>query len=584
MVRKMRLLLAIHLLLVFLLPACQASQDPGSPGATATQVEPTLPPTAEPSPTPAPTLGPVPVEPVLGLPTGSGGFPWWNDAVFYEIFVRSFFDSDGDGIGDFAGIIEKMDYLNDGDPETTTDLGVTGIWLMPVFPSPSYHGYDTVDYYDVNPQYGTMEDFRRLLEEAHAHGIRVIIDLMLNHTSSEHPWFEAARDPGSEYHDWYIWSEADPAMIGPWGQRVWHLDPVSGQYFYGVFWEGMPDLNYANPEVVAEMQNVVRFWLEEVGVDGFRLDGARYVVEEGSNLADTPANHQFFAELNAYIKSLNPEAFIVGEVWTTSFAVVSYVKADELDMAFEFDLASAFLASAQRGTAERARNQMTLSNRMFPLGEYGVFLTNHDQERVMSQLGIEVERAKVAASLYLTAPGTPFIYYGEEIGMTGRKPDELIRTPMQWNAEPQAGFTTGQPWEPVNAFYAERNVANQDEDPDSLLNHYRQLVRLRNEHVALRTGAPLLVESGVDQVYALLRHSEDETLLVLINLGDEPVSDYNLSLSSGPLAGAYQAVTLLGEGDPAGFTANSRGGLDAYQPLPTLPAGSTVILQLHPAP
>jgi alpha-amylase len=172
----------------------------------------------------------VPVQPVTGMPQGTDGYSWWNDTVFYEIFVRSFYDSNGDGIGDFNGITAKLDYLNDGNPETTTDLGVTGIWLMPINPSPSYHGYDVTDYYAVNPDYGTMEDFQNLLDEAHARGIRVIMDLVLNHTSSKHPWFTSSWDPASPTHDWYIWSDTKPAYNGPWGQKVWY--PSHGQYYY----------------------------------------------------------------------------------------------------------------------------------------------------------------------------------------------------------------------------------------------------------------------------------------------------------------------------------------------------------------
>src|SRR5919109_147792 len=195
-----------------------------------------------------PTIPVTPVQPVTGLPQGTDGYPWWNDTVFYEIFVRSFYDSDGDGIGDFNGITSKLDYLNDGDPNTTTDLGITGLWLMPIHPSPSYHGYDVTDYYDVNPEYGTLDDFKSLIDEAHQRGIRITIDLVLNHTSSKHPWFEQAQDTTSPYRQWYVWSAT------PLGGQYWHYG--SGQeYYYARFGVGLPDLNYANPEVVKEMKN-----------------------------------------------------------------------------------------------------------------------------------------------------------------------------------------------------------------------------------------------------------------------------------------------------------------------------------------
>src|SRR5829696_4903720 len=182
----------------------------------------TLEPTSAPPPTAYPTIASTPVQPVVGLPQGTDGYPWWNDAVFYEIFVRSFYDSDGDGVGDFNGITEKLDYLNDGDPNTNTDLGITALWLMPIHPSPSYHGYDVTDYYAVNPDYGTMDDFKNLLKEAHQRDIKIIIDLVLNHTSAQHPWFQSSLTSVGDYRDWYVWSETDPGNLGPWGAKAWY--------------------------------------------------------------------------------------------------------------------------------------------------------------------------------------------------------------------------------------------------------------------------------------------------------------------------------------------------------------------------
>ncbi|HLF74078.1 MAG TPA: alpha-amylase family glycosyl hydrolase, partial [Anaerolineales bacterium] len=201
--------------------------------------------------TPSPGTSPSETAGVTPSAAPSEHYPWWNNSVFYEIFVRSFYDSNGDGVGDFNGITEKLDYLNDGDPDTTSDLGITGIWLMPIFPSPSYHGYDVTDYYAVNPEYGTMEDFRRLLTEADRRGIRIIIDLVLNHTSDQHPWFRSAvSDRNSPYRDWYLWSDTQPGYGGPWGQTVWHSSPTG--YYYGLFVDFMPDLNYDNPAVTDE--------------------------------------------------------------------------------------------------------------------------------------------------------------------------------------------------------------------------------------------------------------------------------------------------------------------------------------------
>lgn len=577
--RNARGALLCLLLMVSLLLASCGGTAPVQP--TPSAAEPATTPSPVP-PTATPTLGPPvpePVEPVTGMPQGDERFPWWNHSVFYEIFVRSFYDSDGDGIGDFNGIIEKLDYLNDGEPKTDTDLGVTALWLMPIFPAASYHGYDATDYYSVNPEYGTMEDFKRLLDEAHARGMRVIIDLMLNHTSREHPWFVEAQNPDSPYRDWYIWAE-EPQGRGPDGQVVWHPAP-SGGYYYGLFWDGMPDLNFTNPDVTSEMQEVARFWLEDVGVDGFRLDGARYLVETEQALADSDANHAWFQEFNTFVKGVNPEAVLVGEVWTTTFTVVTYIKGGELDTAFAFDQAAAILSSLNFARAETALDQMALDARLYPEGQLAPFLTNHDQNRVMSELG-DQEEVRHAAAMLLTAWGTPFIYYGEEIGMTGVKPDERIRTPMQWAGGDKAGFTTGTPWQPVSQTDPAFTVEAQSEDPDSLLSFYRRLVKLRSENIALRVGQPYFLEIDPAPVYALLRASPEEAVLVVLNLGKEAVSEYNLSLESGPLQGRYRVVDLLGAGEFPDLEANAEGGFDQYLPLPELPPNGRLILQLQP--
>src|SRR5574342_674378 len=299
------------------------------------------------APTPTVTLAPTLESTAAPSPNeGREEFHWWNDTVFYEIFVRSFYDSDGDGIGDFNGITAKLDYLNDGDPNTTTDLGVTGLWLMPIHPSPSYHGYDVTDYYAVNPQYGTMDDFKRLLAEAHKRGIRVIIDFVLNHTSDQHPWFAASRDPNSPYRDWYVWSKTDP---GTGGWRV----AYSG-FYYGSFGDTMPDLNYRNPAVAKQMEDVVRFWLKDVGVDGFRLDAAKYLIEEGTVIQNSDSTHSWYRQFRSFYRNLDPQAMTVGEVWDISPTAASYAEGDQLDLTFDFSLAAAFLTSARAGRADEA--------------------------------------------------------------------------------------------------------------------------------------------------------------------------------------------------------------------------------------
>ncbi len=586
MKRNLSLLFCLSVLLAGLLVAC------GSPAVTpavpqaATAAEPTLPP---PPPTPTPSPTPVqagPVGALQGLPQGSQGFPWWDDSTFYEIFVRSFFDSNGDGIGDLQGLIQKLDYLNDGDPATHTDLGITGIWLMPIFPSPSYHGYDVTDYNTVNPDYGTLADLKQLLQAAHKRGIRIILDMPLNHTSNQNPWFIQSLDPNSPYRDWYIWSNTDPGYLGPWGEKVWHPSPTGTGYYYGVFVDTMPDLNYTNPDVVAAVQQIMRFWLQDVGVDGFRFDGARYMQEDGKILADAPDNHVWFQTMRTFIKGINPQALMLGEVWADDFTVSTYLQGDQLDLAFDFDLANSMMTSASQGTADKVNNQLTFSIKTFPPGTSAPFLTNHDLDRVMSQLGSDEEKAKNAAALLLTARGVPFIYYGEEIGMLGKRGSEnndiQRRLPMQWTAGEDAGFTTAKPWAPIYPFHASANVAYQDSRPDSLLSFYRDLVELRRQHVGLRVGDTAKVAATEKTVYAILRASNEELLLVVVNMSDQPVQAAALSLKTGPLQGAYHVVPLMGAGSFPDLAANPNGGFDAYQPLALLPANARLVLQLLP--
>jgi glycosidase len=570
--------LLLSLALTLLLAAC--TSPTAAPTASPTQT-----PAPTSTPTPQPTRGPIAVQPLNGLPTGTDGFPWWNDTVFYEIFVRSFYDSDGDGVGDFNGITEKLDYLNDGDPATTTDLGISGLWLMPIHPSPSYHGYDVTDYYAVNSQYGTLDDFRRLLEEAHRRGIKVTIDLVLNHTSASHPWFvEARTNPESPYRDWYLFSESDPGYAGAWGQDIWH--PAGDAYYLGVFWDQMPDLNYNNPEVVAEMNKVAAYWLE-FGVDGFRLDAVRYLVEEGTKTADTLSNHTYWEQFRLAYKATNPQAITIGEVWTGNFAVSKYLEGDELDLAFNFELADQVVKQVESGQADTLGLVLDASVKYIPNNQFATFLTNHDQNRLMNQIGQNVEKAKTAASLLLTMPGVPFIYYGEEIGMTGVKPDENIRTPMQWSTEEYAGFSTAFPWRSVNREYRDGvNVTAQQADPSSLWSHYRNLVQLRNEHAALRVGKYTRVKVQGDNLdlFAFVRHSAQETVLVLVNLSfRKPAQDYTLAMERGSLEGAYQMFPLLGLADGSTLpelAANASGGFDELAGMPAIPANAVLVLQL----
>jgi glycosidase len=532
----------------------------------------------------APTATPLPPDTAEPAPTAipAATSNWWNDTVFYEIFVRSFKDSNGDGKGDINGLIEMLDYLNDGDPATTTDLGVTGIWLMPVTESPSYHGYDVVDYYAIDEEYGTTEDFKRLMDEAHKRGIRIIVDLVLNHTSTQHPWFKASNDGDPTYRDWYIWEDKNPGFLGPWGQTVWYKGKDG--YYYAIFWSEMPDLNLQNPVVIEEIQKITRYWLTDLNVDGFRMDAIRHYVEQGSAQENTPDTHAMLQAFHTFYKSVKPEAFTVGEAWTDTSHVIDYI-GDEMDIAFEFDLAEAFVRAAGGPLASSATNQMQVVLDNYPPGQFATFLTNHDQDRVMSVLGEDVVKAKLAATMLLTAPGVPFIYYGEEIGQTGTKPDENIRRPMQWCGDDfKVCFSTAAPWNSASLGYKQVNVANQTDDPNSLLSFYRDLIHLRNEHPALRTGQTLLVETGSQRLYAVLRYDENEAFLILVNVHPKPLKadQYSLALPSGPFTTAVTAASIIGLPNPAAPALNATGGFDAYQPFIEIPAQSSVIIQLMP--
>lgn len=591
--RVLRLVLWAALLM---LAACNAGTPPANeageaqPPAPTTEVVPTeAPPTEPPAPTEEPTAtpvqdaeGPTPVSPITLPPEGTDGYDWWNDTAWYEVFVRSFYDSDGDGAGDLQGVIQKLDYLNDGDPATTTDLGVTGIWLMPIMESPSYHGYDVVDYYAVDEEYGTEADFRQLMDEAHARGIRVIVDMVLNHTSSEHPWFEAAREGGSEFDDWYVFAEGEqPTQTAPWGgANIWYpAQPGEDRYYYGIFWSEMPDLNYRNEDVTAEMQSVTRFWMEEMGADGFRLDAIRHLIEDGSIVENSDQTHEWLQGFHDFYKGIDEDIVMVGEVWSAAPRVVPYI-GDEIDVAFDFDVALNILGAVQSRRASRIQDAYEQSVELFPAHQYAPFLANHDQNRAFSQLGENMAAMKMAASILLTGPGTPFIYYGEEVGMTGVKPDEDIRKPFPWNGEANGGFTeANRPWRDLPEGYEERNVAAMNDDPDSLLNHYRRLIHLRNDHEALRIGDYLAVEASDRAVYAFVRQSNDETLLVIHNLNDDPVSDYTLALPEGVQMADSAPLDLFGEAEIEAPTGEA---MTDYTPVTELDGQSTYVIQLRP--
>ncbi|MBI5944301.1 MAG: DUF3459 domain-containing protein [Chloroflexi bacterium] len=489
---------------------------------------------------------------------------WWSDAVFYEIFVRSYYDTDGNGIGDFNGITQKLDYIQ--------SLGVNAIWLMPIHPSPSYHGYDVTNYYNVNHDYGSMDDFKNLLAEAHKRDIRIIIDLILNHTSSQHPWFKNANsDPNSPYRDYYVWSETS-------GGGKWHEGNQG--FYYGYFWGGMPDLNYKNPAVTADMLKVTDFWLNEVGVDGFRVDAAKHLIENGDKLENTPATHEWYKGFYSEYKKQNPQAYAIGEVFGAGSSVVKSYTGDQLDQIFNFEMSSGFVNSANGGANSGITSAFKFAFMDMPDFNYATFLTNHDQTRAMSTFNGNLDKAKLASFLMLTSPGTPFIYYGEEIGMSGKKPDEDLRLPMQWSNAENAGFSTGTPWRAPNADFATVNVTAQFDDPNSLLNHYRTLIELRKQHSALQSGDAVLVETSNPAVFALLRKSGGQTILIVANLGNAPIADYKLDLSENILSdGSLTPTTLFGAGE-AQLLEVTGGKFSGYKPFTELPPYQTYLFEI----
>jgi alpha-amylase len=506
------------------------------------------------------TSGPLPTPPPLEPPpafTPPDG--WWKDAVFYEVFVRSFKDSGNDGIGDLRGLTQQLDYLNDGDPSTTADLGVDALWLMPVFASPSYHGYDVTDYETIEPDYGSGDDFRTLVVEAHRRGIKVIVDLVLNHTSSQHPWFRgAASSPADPKRDWYVWSPTDLGWGQPWNSSQDTWCPTASGYYYCVFWSGMPDLNWKNPAVAAELDRVAALWLDR-GVDGFRLDAVRYLVEDGGGQqADRPGTHAALKRFAAGVRAHKPRATLVGEAWTDTTIISDYYGdtaavpgGDELPLLFDFPLADAMVQGVTAGSAEGIDATLRDILRTYPPGATDApFLTNHDQKRIASQVGTEPGKLQLAAALLLTMPGAPFIYYGEEIGLLNGPEgnDEWKRTPMPWNGVAGGGFTTGQPWYGFAPGQATTNVAAQLKDPASLLSRYRQLIRVRQGSVALRRGAlgPLATASAA--LLAFTRVEGGETVLVVHNLSGSAATTAALAVPGTTATALYDGGGTLAGG------------------------------------
>lgn len=487
--------------------------------------------------------------------------PWWRRGVIYQIAVSSFADSDGDGRGDLRGIIERLDYLNDGTPAS---LGVDAIWLTPITGSLLRDfGYDVSDYRSINPRFGTMTDFEDLLAECHKRGIRVIMDLALNHTSDEHPWFlESRSSRDNPKRDWYVWRDGKAFRRPPnrWRAVIegsaWTRDPRTGQFYYHAFLPFQPDLNWRNPAVRDEMFSIARFWLDK-GVDGFRLDLINFLYEDEQlrNNPLQPGWHPYGWQRHLHDRS-QPESFetvralrrltdgypdraLLGEVYTDrpeDCLACLGDGTDALHLAFYLNFATRWWHAR-----DYRRAVEWLEAHIPPSAWPCYYLNNHDLPRTYSRLSRRNRRdaeprAKIAAAMLLTLRGTPIIYYGEEIGMptshlprrefddpVGRRTWPLplgrdgSRTPMQWTAEEGAGFTLGEPWLPVDGSHAVRNVTAERDDPQSLLAWYRQLIRLRAETPALREGSYRTIPGTPKDVFAYMREADGQRVAVFLN-------------------------------------------------------------------
>ncbi len=424
---------------------------------------------------------------------------------WYEIFVRSFADSDGDGIGDLGGVRDRLDYV--------ASLGVGGIWLMPVMPSPSYHKYDVTDYYDVDPEYGSLDDLRLLLEEAHARGLRVILDLPVNHCSSLHPWFlSAAEDPASPYRDYFNWSDEAADGFAPCGE----------QWYECRFVDSMPDLNLDNPAVREEIRSILRFWLEEVGVDGFRLDAVTsyYTGRAADNIA-------FLDWLADTAHEISPGCFLVAEAWEGLDAIARYAQS-RVDSFFTFPVSQSegyiakVLSRANRHPGRSYGEYTALLEETLPEGSIPApFLENHDTGRTVGFTGrSDPDKTKMAFGLLALMRGDLFLYYGQEIGMVGSGEDPNKRIGMLWTSEEE---TTLPPPGTTSVEYAYPSVEQQEGDPASILNYYRAAMALRRQFPAIARGRSEVLPCEFEEICLIRRTYEDEEVLLIVNPSAAPV-------------------------------------------------------------
>lgn len=438
--------------------------------------------------------------------------------VFYQVFIRSFADSNGDGIGDLKGLISKLDYLK--------NLGITGIWLSPVHPSPSYHKYDVVDYYSIDKEFGTLNDFRQLVNEAHRRNISVLLDLVINHTSEYHPWFlEALKSKDSPYRNYYVWR--NPQKLK--NKSNWHFpgneheQTMEKEMYYGFFWSGMPDLNFDSKELRIKLLAIAKFWLIDMGVDGFRLDAAQHIYGEKKVKKNVAWWQYFRQELN----KIKPATYLVGEVMNTSKVVVNYLN-DSLNACFNFDLAQQIIVSINSGKGNqlvpfllKIRAKYAQQNANF---EDAIFLSNHDQNRTFSALGNRLESAKLAAAVLLTLPGTPFIYYGEEIGMKGLKPDEHLREPFLWNKSLNDPAQTTWISNLYNNEQELEPLFEQKRNDNSLYVMYKRLISLRNNEPCLNSGTIRKGPVSHQAICSFYRETEQDSLLIIHNFKAKKVT------------------------------------------------------------
>ena len=467
---------------------------------------------------------------------------WWQRGIVYQVYPRSFMDSDGDGVGDLAGVLSRLDYL--------CELGVDALWLSPIYPSPMKDfGYDVADYCGVDPLFGTLEDFDRLVAAAHARGLKLILDFVPNHTSDQHPWFvESRASRTSAKRDWYLWRERPNNWRSNFGGPAWTFDVKTGQYYYHAFLPEQPDLNWRNPEVVEAMLGVLGFWLER-GVDGFRVDVLWHLMKD-EGFADNPANPDWREGMDPYhavfpvYSADRPEVHgvvrrmrtlvdryggvLIGEIYLPLERLVTYYgeNLEGAHLPFNFQLLST------AWNAFSLNKLISEYERLLPRGAWPNWvLGNHDRPRIASRVGLA--QARVAAMLLLTLRGTPTLYYGDELGMRnvpippeavqdpfehrvpgmglGRDP---VRTPMQWSAALNAGFTTGTPWLPVSSDYRDVNIERQSEDPSSMLTLHKQLIALRRAEPALQLGNIDLLETAGE----VLAYVREDRFLVVLNL------------------------------------------------------------------